>query len=260
MTFSLDHVVIAVADLDRAKQGYEQLGFTVLRGGKHPERGSENALIVFQDGTYFELIAFPKPAPGFRWWDILRSAGPGFVDFALLPRNMRRDLEDAQARGLRMGPPEPGGRVTPDGDRAEWQTARAASSNVPFLCGDVTPRVRRVPEGAIRGHANGVTGLAKVSVAVFSLAQSLDQYEALLPGSRIGDAGKSSARLLCPPCIIELLEPAENAGNSPIAKHLATRGEGPVSVSLLGPKPRTLDPARTCGALLRVADADNPYL
>ena len=121
MAFSLDHVVIAVSDLDRAILDYSKLGFTVLRGGEHPHRGSINALIVFKDGSYFELIGFPRPVPEFRWWEILQKAGPGFVDFALLPSNLEADLKEARFRGFVASEVEPGGRITPSGERAEWR-------------------------------------------------------------------------------------------------------------------------------------------
>ncbi len=43
----LDHVVIAVSDLERAIADYCALGFTVEPGGSHPGRTSHNALVAF---------------------------------------------------------------------------------------------------------------------------------------------------------------------------------------------------------------------
>lgn len=57
MTLPLDHIVIAVQDLERSIADYTALGFNVLRGGEHPGRSTHNALVVFADGAYFELIA-----------------------------------------------------------------------------------------------------------------------------------------------------------------------------------------------------------
>ena len=36
MTLPLDHIVIAVQDLERTIADYTALGFNVLRGGEHP--------------------------------------------------------------------------------------------------------------------------------------------------------------------------------------------------------------------------------
>lgn len=262
MGFSLDHVVIAVRDLDQAIARYQKLGFTVLRGGEHPKRGSLNALIVFQDGTYFELIAFPKPVPGFRWWEIVQKAGPGFVDFALLPAKMEADLEEAKARGFQSGPIEPGSRLTPEGRRAEWQTARPSASDLPFLCGDMTPRSLRVPEGEVRDHANGALGIAKITVAVFNLYTSTKRYKALLPQNAVQGENGSVSRFLCEPGIIELRK--SKAGvpeTAELASHLEKRGEGPFSVSLRSSRDaKDLDPTFTEGARLRFVNAANPYL
>ncbi len=261
MPFSLDHVVIAVSDLDSAISDYGKLGFSVLRGGEHPRRGSVNALIIFQDGTYFELIAFGRPVPGFRWWELLQKAGSGFADFALLPQNMQADLEEAKSRGFAAGPIEPGSRVTPEGQRAEWQTARAPTSDVPFLCGDTTPRKFRVPEGSVRDHANGVLGIAAITVAVSNLETSKERYRTLLPAGLVKDkSGAHSARFLCEPGMIELRQPAAGTSDA-LAKQLETRGEGPFSVSLRAPKQiGDLDEKLTCGARLQIVSASNPYL
>ena len=103
MPFTIDHIVIAVADLDRATRDYEVLGFTVLPGGEHP-RGSRNALVVLADGAYLEIIAFPKPVPGFRWWEVFAAAGPGFVDYALLPDDFEVDIARQRVEHLHAAP------------------------------------------------------------------------------------------------------------------------------------------------------------
>ena len=77
MSLALDHIVIAVADLDRAMADYRALGFQVLPGGQHPGRTSHNALVVFADGAYLELIAWRAPAPEERWYRTLSAHGEG---------------------------------------------------------------------------------------------------------------------------------------------------------------------------------------
>jgi catechol 2,3-dioxygenase-like lactoylglutathione lyase family enzyme len=140
MALKLDHIVIAVHDLERTIADYGALGFHVVRGGDHPGRATHNALVVFEDGSYFELIAWREPSPSERWWQLLQRHGEGIVDFALLPRDTAIAVADAKARGLALDGPLDGGRVRPDGERLRWQTARAPSADLPFLCGDLTPR------------------------------------------------------------------------------------------------------------------------
>jgi len=61
MLTRLDHLVILVRDLDFAAAGYERLGFAVTPGGEHADGLTRNALIPFEDGSYFELVSFLNP-------------------------------------------------------------------------------------------------------------------------------------------------------------------------------------------------------
>ncbi|TSD82397.1 VOC family protein [Mycobacterium sp. KBS0706] len=245
MSLSLDHVVIAVRDLAGAVADYEALGFTVVPGGEHTHGASHNALIVFADGAYVELIAFRRPNPEFRWWRVLSEAGDGLVDFALLPGDIAADVVAAKARGLDLEGPTEGGRLRPDGQRLEWRTARAATSDLPFLCGDVTPRHLRVPEGDVRRHANGAFGVVGIEIAVENTQVSAWRYGALLgtqPGAPI-DLGNGQSVSLAGP---------DRAGAA-----LAARGEGPVSLTLRvapGSAVGDLDPVRTRGVRITRAD------
>ena len=180
MEFRLDHVVIAVNDLALAIEDYRALGFNVVVGGRHPGRTSHNALIVFDDGAYLELIAWTEPGPTDRWYNVLREYGEGLMDFALIPGDVAGAIDAAKARGLALAGPLDGGRVRPDGREIRWQTARQPTFDLPFLCADVTPRELRVPGGEARRHPNGATGVASLVVAVNDMGKSLRDYAALL--------------------------------------------------------------------------------
>ena len=241
MPFALDHIVIAVTDLEAAVANYGALGFQVLAGGQHPGRTSHNALVVFADGAYLELIAWQAPAPEERWWRTLQGHGEGLVDFALLPQSTVQALADARARGLvTLTGTLDGGRLRPDGVQLRWQTARHATPDVPFLCGDITPRALRVPEGDARIHPNGAQGVAQVTVAVHDLDTTLARYQALL-----GEQGQTapvasaegirSARLQLGATRL-VLQSLEDEGTVPgtaahtLRERLASRGEGPCAM------------------------------
>ena len=182
----LDHVVIAVRDLEHAVVVCEAAGFTVVPGGRHPGRNTRNALVVFDDGAYLELITYSAPSPDERWWRELEAHGDGLVDFALLPHDLPAALAQAQARGLAgISGPLPGGRVRPDGQRVAWQTARQTQHDLPFLCADLTARALRVPEGELRRHGNGAIAVAEVTVAVVDVEASLGRYRAFLGGEAV---------------------------------------------------------------------------
>src|SRR5689334_14717627 len=179
MIRAIDHIVILVSDLAAAVADYITLGFTVTPGGEHTGGATHNALVVFADDSYLELIAFKRPAPEHHWYRH-SALGEGIIDFALLPTTIEADLAAARERGLEIEGPFPGGRLRPDGQQVAWQSGRALTPDLPFLCGDVTPRALRVPEGAARTHANGVTGVARLTVAVADLGASVSRYRALL--------------------------------------------------------------------------------
>jgi Glyoxalase-like domain len=248
----LDHVVIAVPDLAAAMADWRGRGFQVLPGGRHPGRTSHNALICFADGAYLELIAWQAPAPQERWWRTLQADGEGLVDFALLPQDTMAVLQRARARGLDtlVGPVD-GGRVRPDGERLQWRTARHATPDLPFLCGDITPRRLRVPDDpALHVHPNGSRGVASLSVLVEDIAITLGRYCALLGGDGPAcpvpdqaqwrpDEGLWAATLPMTGFSLTLLSPPPGpppAGEPETARalrqRLAARGEGPCALEL----------------------------
>lgn len=274
MTLRLDHVVIAVHDLAAAMADYQALGFQVLPGGAHAGRLSHNALVVFDDGAYLELIAW-RGDNDESWYRVLQAHGEGFVDHALLPQAMARDVAAALQRGLQtLRPISDGGRLRPDGQHVAWQLARQTTRALPFLCGDVTPRSLRVPEGPVRQQANGVTGVAAVLVAVPDLAGARADLQALLgvpvldgPGAAarqavawLADAGVACAHGGADGCDLVLVAPdatapAPSAAAQHLAQRLATRGPGPCALVLHGLPAAsstafTFDPQRCHGASL----------
>ena len=260
----LDHAVIAVHDLARASEDFRALGFTVTPGGEHPGRTSHNALVVFDDGAYIEIIAWRAPAPQERWWRTLQAHGEGLVDHALLPGAVGPALAAAHARGLdTLRGPIPGGRHRPDGTHIAWESARHDTPDVPFLCADLTPRALRVPEGAARRHANGATGAARVRVAAQDLERSAARWRALL-GPQVpvhvlpGTAGMGCVAYRLGATDFELFGPRTAAGDAPMAvdpaasdqarDRLARHGEGPFALQLhAAGAARRLDPALSHG-------------
>ncbi|HKA32190.1 MAG TPA: VOC family protein, partial [Candidatus Binatia bacterium] len=89
MFLALDHIVIAVRDLERAIDDYKNLGFTVVPGGRHPV-GTYNGLVAFADGSYIELISFYRENPAHRWWAFLQKH-EGLVDFCFRTDDLAGD-------------------------------------------------------------------------------------------------------------------------------------------------------------------------
>lgn len=272
----LDHIVIAVRDLAQVMLDYRALGFTVLTGGQHPGRTSHNALVVLADGAYLEFIAWQAPALNERWYRVHAEHGDGLVDFALLPNDTAIALAAARARGLTtLTGPLDGSRLRPDGERLQWQTARHATPDLPFLCGDITPRALRVPEGEARRHENGAQGVASLAVAVQDLDASLTRYQALLGRDAASNTSPfvlpgSGLRLVNIPLgttTLVLMTPASHAATPQepeaaraLRQRLATRGEGPCALTLrgnAGQQRQILNAALFHGVALELSD-DGP--
>lgn len=278
MSLSLDHIVIRVRHLEPAIADFSELGFTVQRGGTHADGATHNALIGFEDGSYFELIAFLRDAREHKWWDEGHRRGDGFVDFALLPSSVGAVVEAAVARGLHYEGPIPGGRTRPDGTRIEWQIGLAPSKELPFLCGDLTPRFLRVAEGEVRRHANGAQGIAGVTLAVNDLDASVRRYRGLLgdafdahvatlPGENVRLAtfrlGAVTFVLLAPGNVANSAGSTDSTnGSEPrgslaarLRAHLGERGEGLFGVAIAtahAASARPLPAALTHGATLEL--------
>jgi catechol 2,3-dioxygenase-like lactoylglutathione lyase family enzyme len=253
MLRGLDHIVIVVRDLAAAARSYEALGFTVVPGGRHPV-GTHNALIAFQDGSYIELIAFYEPNAQHKWWQPLQRGG-GLVDFCMQTDDLRGDTAAFRRAGVEIDDPAPLSRVRPDGYHLKWLLSipRGVYAGVaPFLIEDETPRQERVPRQM--RHANGVTGIAAVTVAVSDLASVRSWYAAVL-----GRAGREAVRddleaagadFTIGAHTLEFVAP--QTATSQLHEWLRRRGPSPYAAALrtASRARQPLDPARTEGARL----------
>ena len=239
MSFSIDHIIILVQDLAIASADYAELGFTVVPGGEHTGGATHNALIAFADGVYLELIAFKRPTPEHFWWRYV-ATGEGLVDAALLPTNIAEDIAGIRGRGLPFDGPTPGGRVRPDGQEIAWLLGRPQTPDLPFLCADVTPRSLRVPSGAACQHANGVVGIANLTMAVSDFDASVERYQALLDQAptnslpldvtMLDDA--RTATFTLGSATITLAAPLHDDLQSSLKQRLSEHGEGPYALAL----------------------------
>ena len=233
MILGIDHLVIVVKDLDRAASDFKQLGFTVVPGGQHPV-GSHNVLISFQDGSYLEIIAFYREAIDHRWWDPLKK-GEHLVDFCFQTDDLRGDTKKLQDAGVAINHPVPWSRKRPDGFELKWLLSLATGSHrgvAPFLIEDVSARSERIPQEF--SHANGVSGIEQLAVAVGELGQIGKWYSALLgrQGEAITDAalGAEGLRFCAGPHCLEFLTPRDS--QSPLIHWLREYGPSPYAAVL----------------------------
>jgi catechol 2,3-dioxygenase-like lactoylglutathione lyase family enzyme len=239
MATGIDHVVIAVNDLEQATADFTAAGFTVTPGGEHANGETHNALIAFSDGSYFEIIAWKNPqTASVNTWLRRLQAGEGLVDYALRVADLDAEVERLRAAGIDVQDPAPGGRTRPDGERVEWTTLRfdpEKHPSLPFYCHSTNDRSLRVPTGNAAIHANQVTGIEAIYIGVDDFEQAVRDYE-IVAGIELTVDGRAQApenirdEFRIGTVSVVLIKPGDE--DSDIAKSVATRGDVPVEVVL----------------------------
>lgn len=240
MLHSIDHIVVLVDDLAAASADWTRAGFTVTPGGTHAAGLTHNALVTFEDGSYFELIAFfhPEEQQDHRWWSRVAD-GEGLIDYALLSDDLTNDASAARGHGLEMAGPEEGGRNRPDGERLEWKSMLLGRGigepTLPFVIEDVTPRELRVPAGDAANHALGITGIVGLILVTDNVEEAATAMTSLLgaPGEDVVVDEGAMLRFTLGEQWIALLQPGDD--QSDVGHYLRQRGEGPYEVTLRGP-------------------------
>lgn len=181
MILGVDHVLIAVEDLELAMEVYQNLGFQVLRGGEHPKKGTYNALVPLADGSYLELIAVLDPALAEQASPFVTAAlhhENHLAQFALQSDDLDGDIAAMRARGFEIGDAKDGERERPDGQHVAWRTATPQDPRLPFVIQDVTDRSVRIsaPESGI----GQTLRLGDVNVGVTDLASAAELYQKFL--------------------------------------------------------------------------------
>jgi hypothetical protein len=134
----LDHIVVGVSQLDAGVAAFERMtGVTAVRGGQHPGRGTENALVSLGVGRYLELMAPRADAPASPELERLRSLEqPAIIAWAVNVSDMAAARQAIAAAGVTLGDETPGSRLTPSGATLQWSTADVSApqiSGAPFF-------------------------------------------------------------------------------------------------------------------------------
>ena len=258
----LDHVLIAVRDLDQTAWTYgDALGFSVTPEGLHPGRGSHNRLVVFGPG-YLELISVRDPTQVlFR---------PNMVPFlasreGLFVFAMGTDDVDGWHRrltelGVSVREPVDGSRQASDGGAAySWRQAEIAPGETPggqtfVIRHDQTVAERYSEPPEPTRHANGVTGIHHLALAVFDVEAAAKRWQQLFgfeaaPAEDLSGQGVRRVRLDLGNSYLDLVSAV---AQGPLRDFLVRTGEAPYELGL-----QVADVAATAA---RLAQGDVPTL
>lgn len=178
MARPIDHLVLAVRDLDAAGDFYARLGFQVGTRNRHPW-GTENRIVQF-DGSFLELITvgagadIPPHGPrAFSFGAFVRdylARNEGLAMLVLATTDARADAAAFAAAGI--GDYEPffferkGKRLDGSDVHVAFTLAFAREPSLPeaafFVCQQHFPDA--FWNGAAQVHANGAHGVASVAL------------------------------------------------------------------------------------------------
>jgi hypothetical protein len=120
----VDHLVYAAPDLEEAVDALaERLGVRASVGGRHPGRGTRNALLALGARSYLEIVAPDpsQPAPAAPLWlGVGGPALPRLTAWAAAASDVAARAAAAAARGVTVGAVGSGARERPDGVRLAW--------------------------------------------------------------------------------------------------------------------------------------------
>jgi catechol 2,3-dioxygenase-like lactoylglutathione lyase family enzyme len=175
----LDHVGIAVQDLDAAKKTFHDgLGFGGMEAGKLPN-GIQNINYYFEDSTYLET---------FNYWD---GRPPPREGFAVLSVESVQNVK--QLLGAKVGEPIEGGIQTAR-EQSHWQTLFFARDTPLFFIEYPQPKrsqnlaklEQAISSGRIYKHPNGALGIKAAWLAVPDVDAALKMFADC--GMRAGEA------------------------------------------------------------------------
>lgn len=211
----IDHLVLAVHDLDAAAAWYERIGFQVGTRNRHPW-GTENRLVQFAS-SFLELITvgeatdIPPHAPNFFSFgafvrDFLRRR-EGLAMFVLDSTDAAGDAATFAEQGIGDFRPfdfeRSGRRADGTPTRVAFSLAFAVDDRLPeaafFVCQQHYPEAFWSP--SLQRHPNGATGVTEVTLDVGDPAEVrrfLQSFTGTPPaedGRRFVLAGRGQLRL-----------------------------------------------------------------
>jgi catechol 2,3-dioxygenase-like lactoylglutathione lyase family enzyme len=99
----LDHLIVAVDDLEAAAENYQKLfGMTPVWSGEHKELGTSNALFAFKN-TYFELLSATGEGLGADLVNqYLNQSGEGLIGIVFATDDIKKAKSSLEEQGFNM--------------------------------------------------------------------------------------------------------------------------------------------------------------
>ena len=184
----IDHAILAVPDLDRARMGWSRLGFTIGPRGRHPGLATGNYCILFER-DYIELLGLADP--GGDKGALVRFLAPyGLTGLAWGTADAEATHTALARNGIATPPPTALSRqIELEEDTAllrfrVFPLPEPAMPGLPSLiCQHLTPDLLRRPVWT--QHRNGITGLAGAVAIIADPASLIPACEQLFGAGKV---------------------------------------------------------------------------
>lgn len=133
----IDHLILGIDSLSEGIARFSALtGVTAVRGGQHPGRGTENALVSLGPGCYLEILSEIAPGSNTSGYGATHHVDLRLVGWALQCPSLSDVVARVRAAGFGVAEPKSGSRRTPDGPLLQWRAARVTEpgfDHAPFF-------------------------------------------------------------------------------------------------------------------------------
>ncbi len=227
-----DHAVFVVPNLEQGVRQFHDLGFTVVKGGSHGI--THNALIMFSDDSYIELLAFKsiifvgffkllsltgilnliiRQRKDIHWRLLQWMKGIyGCVDWAVRTDNLTANT-NRMKKLAEITSPRKFSRIKSDGSKIMWTLGGVKDMDVPFLIEDITPSKDRLVTSG-QNHHNGSLFVRKVAITPKNTHLALQRISTLfgyrvdgnesVPDLKIGETKLCISKALSPTSRVSL--------------------------------------------------------
>ena len=191
MINALDHLIIAVSDLDLAEENYTKIfGAKPVWRGEHKELGTENSLFNFQN-TYFELLAAKGEGLGAALVNhYLEEKGEGLIGIVFGTKDIDKVAGSLKEQNFLISDATDGeGINSKDGEVRKWKNlflppelTRGLFSFIIQHTEGTLPFTKDYPNASINKldhvviNTNDADGFIKIYRDVFNIRLALDKF------------------------------------------------------------------------------------
>ncbi len=186
----IDHITLAVPDLEVATSQLKMAGLEVTYGGVHSTGKTHMSLCALGDGSYLEVVAPLGAAQAVSLWHGHELPHHGGAAWTIAVDNVEAEIARARQAGVVGHGPVQIRRKKPDGLEGRWELGYLGhgqpGGTLPFLIRDFTDRsVRVAPDPRF------AAGWAFVVLAVFDIQKTAELFRSLYGCSAhaTGDGG-----------------------------------------------------------------------